>query len=31
MRYDQFDMSGYKSIRVMRGTGAKGQEMISSI
>ena len=30
-RYDQFYMSGYKSTLVMRGTGAKGRDMISSI
>ena len=30
-RYDQFYMSGYKSTLVMRGKGAKGRDMISSI
>ena len=30
-RYDQFYMSGCKSMLVMRGTGAKGRDMISSI
>ena len=30
-RYDQFYMSGYKSTPVIRGTGAKGQDMIRSI
>ena len=30
-RYDQFYMSGYKSTPVIRGTGAKGRDMISSI
>ena len=30
-RYDQFYKNGYKSTLVMRGTGAKGRDMISSI
>ena len=30
-RYDQFYMSGHKSMLVMRGTGAKGRDMISCI